>query len=210
MKERKLKRVVIKEELIWLTGNVTRALALNQLMYWSDRVKDAHKLIEEERRRQETPEYYAVPDHGWIYKATEELIDEIMLDISPATMRRHLKALVEQGLIWERNNPKYRWDHTKQYRVNFIEIYKRLQAGGYPLEGYCMIDDPNFQNEKSNFHGEGTIPEITYSLSDLQNEKSKKQNEKPNFQNEKSRVTPSEATRVAKADKDIEEMLENS
>ena len=46
-----LKRVVIKEELVELTGDFRPALILNQFIYWSERMYDADKYIMEEKER---------------------------------------------------------------------------------------------------------------------------------------------------------------
>jgi hypothetical protein len=46
---RKLKRVVIKEELVALTGDIIEAIILNQFLYWSERVEDFDKFIMEEK-----------------------------------------------------------------------------------------------------------------------------------------------------------------
>ena len=41
----KLKRVVIKQELVELTGDYRPALILNQFIYWTERMKDTDKYI---------------------------------------------------------------------------------------------------------------------------------------------------------------------
>ncbi len=46
-----LKRVVIKEELVALTGDATKAIILNQLLYWSQRTRDFDKFLDEEKSR---------------------------------------------------------------------------------------------------------------------------------------------------------------
>ena len=38
-----------------------------------------------------------------------------------------------------RNNPKYKWDRTLQYRLNLIKLMTDLNAIGYQLEGYAMF-----------------------------------------------------------------------
>ena len=48
---KKLKRVVIKEELVVLTGDFRCAILLNQFIYWSERTADAAKFLKEERKR---------------------------------------------------------------------------------------------------------------------------------------------------------------
>jgi hypothetical protein len=45
----KLKRAVIKEEYVALTGSVDKALILNQFVYWSERVRDFDLFVKEEK-----------------------------------------------------------------------------------------------------------------------------------------------------------------
>ena len=137
-----LKRVVIKEELVAITGDFISAIILNQFMYWSDRVKDFDKLLLEEKTiaEKEGIELNAPLKQGWIYKKAEELIDETMLGISASSMRNKIKSLVEQGYLFERKNPYYKWDHTKQYRVNYIKIKNDLEEKGYALQGYRVTE----------------------------------------------------------------------
>ena len=49
MEVEKLKRAVIKEEFVTITKDFILAVILNQFIYWSDRVNDFDKMIEEER-----------------------------------------------------------------------------------------------------------------------------------------------------------------
>ena len=134
----KLKRVVIKEELVALTGDFVKAALLNQLLYWSERVKDFDKFIEEEKSRKELngETFNLHKQNGWIYKSAEELSEETMLALTPKSIRTHLKYLIDKGWIDERNNPEYKWDRTKQYRVNIVKLYRDLKELGYNLEGY--------------------------------------------------------------------------
>jgi len=135
-KECKLKRAVIKEELIELTGDFIAALALNQFLYWSERVRDFDKFIEEERERD--PDASIELTHGWIYKSIEELRDEIMVTISTRTLRRRVDYLVENDWLARRRNPRYRWDKTYQYRPDIRKIQRDLDAIGYVLAGYPL------------------------------------------------------------------------
>ena len=72
-KPRHMKRVVLKEELVILTGDALTALVLNQFIYWSERIKDVDKYIREEKQR--NPEVSISPTYGWIYKNAEELAE---------------------------------------------------------------------------------------------------------------------------------------
>lgn len=136
---RKLKRVVLKEELVALTGCYKQAIILNQFLYWSERVKDLDKLIQEEQARSAGADIEL--RHGWIYKPAAELAEETLLGLSKGNMRTHIKRLVEAGWIVERRNPHAKMDHTLQYRVNFVKLRQDLQAIGYDLHGY-VFDEP--------------------------------------------------------------------
>ena len=176
--KRKLKRVVIKEELVALTGDFTKAVILNQFIYWSERVKDFDEFIVEEKARmeKETKELNIEKQNGWIYKTAEEMAKETMLGLSPKTMRNHIKYLVDNHWLDERNNPEYKWDRTLQYRVNIKQIQIDLFQLGYVLDGYPLrfnsmemanlckgqkgkMDKSKKKNHKS--EKENAIPEIT-------------------------------------------------
>ncbi|RCX07890.1 hypothetical protein DFR58_14710 [Anaerobacterium chartisolvens] len=147
----KLKRIVIKEEFVALTGDYVDAVILNQFLYWSERVRDFDVFIEEEMSVAailggQVPELQK--RNGWIYKSCEELSEEIMIRLSPSNMRKHIKALVEKGWLDERNNPSRKWDKKKQYRVNLLKINKDLQELGYFLQDY-KIDMTEIENRTS-------------------------------------------------------------
>ena len=140
-----LKRVVIKEELVELTGDFRSALILNQFIYWSERMYDADKYIMEEKERALKEDLIVNIDEskGWIYKTAEELSEEIMTGMSKSTVGRYIKQLVEKGYLIQRRNPKYKWDKTYQYRVNLYKIQLDLGKMGYVLEGYKLL--PNIK-----------------------------------------------------------------
>ncbi|SDM27511.1 DnaD domain protein [Halarsenatibacter silvermanii] len=181
---RKLKRAVIKEELVEITGNYKLAIVLNQLLYWAERVgsKRYKKWLEEESNRK----LDEVNDlkGGWIYKSASDLKNEIMLNVTTKTIRNWLKKLVEQGFLLERNNSKNKMDQTKQYRINAIKLVRKLEKEGYHLEGYkydellrslaarnrnnfgsnCNDFDCNENNFGSNCNDFGAIPETTSEI----------------------------------------------
>lgn len=149
----KLKRAVIKEELVALTGDYRLAIVLNQMIYWSERVRDFDKFIEEEKKRilsyaqseKDTQRVEALKlTRGWIYKKAEELAEETMMNVSKTTMGKYLDKLVEKGWLEKRRNPHLPLDKTYQYRVNIGKIQSDLLALGYSLEGY-KIDLTNLK-----------------------------------------------------------------
>lgn len=201
---RKLKRVVIKEEIVAITGDTTLAIVLGQLMYWQERVKDYDQYIaEEERRCVENGierEFYRT--YGWIYKKASDLIDECMLNVSDKSMRIYLKKLEDMKFISSRENPQYKWDKTKQYSVNTMNILKAVKEHGYTgIDGFIEIqrvteageDDllfpeeekdltsgKNFRSRGRNFRSSGenfgAISEITYRDYITEEEEKKEKN----------------------------------
>lgn len=174
MSENKIKKVVIREDLLAITGDYRKAIILNQFIYWSERVADADKFIEKENEiaqsnGEETRELF----YGWIYKSAEEMADEIMLGLSASQVRKYIGNLVDMGYLSKRNNPKYKWDRTLQYRVNLVNIAKDLKEKGYPLSDYkigipdsapsnthqCAINGEQSQNQT--YSDDEAIPEIT-------------------------------------------------
>ncbi len=140
---KKLKRVILKEEFVKLTGDIVKAIILSQFIYWSERVNDFDTFIAEEKSRAEQSGINVIiePSNGWIYKTAEQLSEETMLSMAPNSILRHIKELVKNGWLDERNNPDHRWDRTKQYRVNLIKIHKDLFEIGYMLQDY-KVDLP--------------------------------------------------------------------
>lgn len=136
MKQQKLKRAVVKEELIALTGDWMKAVILNQLIYWSERVSDFDAFIEEEKARNSDTSIALTS--GWIYKSAKELSNEVMA-VSEDNARTKMDELVKSGLVDRRTNPNYAWDRTYQYRVNIREIQVRLQKLGLALEKHPLI-----------------------------------------------------------------------
>ena len=142
---KKLKRAVIKEELVELTGDFRPALILNQFIYWIERMYDTDKYILEEKERALKHEIEVSIDEskGWVYKTAEDLNEELMIGMSVPTIRKYIKQLVEQGYLVQRKNPKYKWDKTMQYRVDLYKIQLDLGKMGYVLEGFKLL--PNIK-----------------------------------------------------------------
>jgi len=167
----KIKKVVLRENLVALTGDPIAAIILNQMLYWSERTRDCDKFILEEQAHSGN-EMSEMLMHGWIYKSSEELTEELMGIASMSTIRRRLINLVKNGWIDERNNPKYAWDRTLQYRPNIHKIQRDLMKIGYVLDDYPLqldvvgesiihSDESNLHSDESNLRGDEALPEIT-------------------------------------------------
>lgn len=133
----KLKRIILKEEFVALTGHHIPAIILNQFLYWAERTKNVDAYFREEAERAGGDSEIELT-HGWIYKTADDLTEETMLGATNATMRKYTKQLVEAGWLQERNNPAHKWDRTLQYRVNILKLQADLMALGYVLDGYSL------------------------------------------------------------------------
>jgi len=159
--QKPLKRAVIKEELVELTGDFLSAVIINQFIYWSERVRDYDQMLKEEKERLqllgENNDKYEFKN-GWIFKTASELNEEIMTGKSDATIRRRIDDLVKNDWIKKRRNPRNKQDRTYQYRVDIIKIQKDLLKLGYSLDKYPLLVDEisNLQNANSNLHHEGS------------------------------------------------------
>ena len=155
--DRKLKRAVVKEELVELVRRfcvdvkaknrkrtsstaITTALLLNQFLYWEERVADFDAFKEEENRRLQTENEPLIElSKGWIYKSANDLSSETMLDLSDSNTIQHISKLEAIGAISKRHNPNHAWDRTLQYRVNTVRIRQLLYILGYGLEGWPLL-----------------------------------------------------------------------
>ena len=148
---KKGKCVVIREELVALTGDYKRAIVLGQLIYWSERVRDCRLYREEEQRRICSGEEGELT-HGWFYKKADHLAGETMMGVKSKAMREHLKYLVGQGWLFERRNPSDKMDRTLQYRVNLINLIQDIEKLGYAVERYTPFSKqtPTGYNEDAN------------------------------------------------------------
>ncbi len=174
MEPQKLKRVVIKEELVALTGNYVDAILLSQLFYWSERVKDFDLFMQQEAALEDRePEGCR---YGWIYKGCDELSEETMLGMSASNIKRHLERLRELGFIEIRQNPN-KWDRRKEYKINLKYIQIELIKMGYSLDGYSLslpfsilenaisnIESPSSEIENRTAQNRKTVTEITTEI----------------------------------------------
>ena len=142
---------IIRREFVDLTGDHCSAVVLNQLLYWTQRVKDFDLFLEEERSFK--PECNISPRQGWIYKTAQELSEETMLKVSLPSIQKYLKLLLEQGWVEERVNSADKWKDTTQYRVNLRKLQKGLHTIGHTLpEVYRGIFSSSL-GEKIHPHG---------------------------------------------------------
>lgn len=132
----RLKRAVIKEELVALTGDAYQAVILDRFITLTFESMEYDRLMLEEKARAESiGRIIDVPiSFGWIYKKSEDLASEIMIINTARTVRQKVTELVEKGYLLERNSDEYRFERTKQYKVDMDKISQGLELMGYRLD----------------------------------------------------------------------------
>lgn len=138
MNTHRLKRAVIKEELVALTGDWLSALILQQFLFWLDTYSEIDRFIEEEKQRDANT--VIEPTSGWFYKSAEELSSDLMLNVSVSTIQRAVRGLIHKGWLNKRTNPHQKWDRTPQYRPDVLLIQADLEALGYHLSGFKKLN----------------------------------------------------------------------
>jgi len=119
---KKLKRAVIKEELVDLTGGFVEALILDALLQSTLKIQ----------------EHTGKNKKIWIDKKAKELSEELMLGMSKQTIRKYISRLVSAGYVAERNNPENDHDRTKQYRVDMDRVLQDLLDLGYTVKDFLL------------------------------------------------------------------------
>lgn len=145
---RPLRRIPLKEELVELCRsrgihNTESPLIVAQLehRYKSSRYLDAY--IEEElaRARALGESVDLAPTRGWIPIDAETFAREVMLPLTPTTMRRRLRPIVEAGWVMERNDPRTPWVRTKQYRFDPLCVARDLWSLGFVLADWHFPEE---------------------------------------------------------------------
>lgn len=197
---KKLKRVVLKEELVALTGDATEAMVLSQMLYWAEIVQemdnDLKKRIESYKKLEATDQVEKMEKQlrfGWFFKSAQELAEELMGIASQKTIKRRLDSLVEKTYLLsgadhdKKHSNKFRKD--TYYKVNFRTIQKDLEAMGYPLEGYALLsesqnDEPEEIPNPSN--GQNDQSRETLISSNGQSDQSESQLDQPDGHHDQS------------------------
>jgi len=158
-----MKKVVLREDMMALTKDVTQALVLGQMLYWTktlDKVNDW--LFEENKRLAEADLPQHDYNYGWIYKSAKEMKDELMNAFSEDSIQRAFSALVSRGILMKRNNPFLRYDRKLHYRVDLVLMRRMLNEYGYEMTDFKLQSIP--QDAECIPHIAESIPQIAESI----------------------------------------------
>lgn len=158
---KKMRRLVAKEEYFIITGDFLESIILSHLQFLTERSYDYDKFIEEEISHLENPDEQNIEKkHGWFFKKSSDLYNELFQAYSERTIRQKLNSLVEKGFIQKRQNPYNSWDKSFQYRVNLTFLQQKLYENGLPFDGYALPVDRSGKichSDGENCHSNGEI-----------------------------------------------------
>jgi len=141
---KKLKRAIIKEELVALLGDHIQALILDKFLEWYKNDAIFNSFIEEIPdeeivllKEMFEPGYLEKTRFRgeWICKSAKALKEELMINMSIQTIGNRIKDIVNRGYLERRKNPDFRKGiQTFEYRLNIPKIETDLQKLGYVID----------------------------------------------------------------------------
>lgn len=165
-----MRKAVLREDLMKVTGDVVQAMVLGQMLYWTkhlDKVNDW--LFEENKRLAE----YDLPQHeynyGWIYKSARQMREDLMNAFSEDAIQRSFSALTKSGVLLKRNNPICGYDRKLQYRIDLLLLRRKLREIGFEMTDFVLDSIPQDavfipQGAESIPPYAGAIAEITLEI----------------------------------------------
>jgi hypothetical protein len=138
----RMKKAVLREDLMVLTKDLTQSMVLGQMLYWTktlDKVNDW--LFEENKRLAESDLAQHEYNYGWIWKSAREMREDLMCAFSEDAIQRAFNALTARGLLMKRNNPSLRYDRKLHYRVDLILLRRMLKDCGYMMTDFQLAPD---------------------------------------------------------------------
>lgn len=173
MSEKKLKRIVITEEFMKLTGDPVSAAILQQMLFWYEIVRENDNEIREQIKTFEklgnTEKVNSLKGQirdGWFYKTAKELAeDDLMGYTSRSTAGERLQKFEELGFLESAKLSPMGMDRKKYFRVNIPKIQEELNKIGYNLEGYPLYTKKKVETKKVEEKQEKTASDILLEIS---------------------------------------------
>lgn len=164
-----MKKAVLREDLMVLTGDLCQSMVLGQMIYWTktlDKINDW--LFEENKRLAESD----IPQHdynyGWIWKSAREMKEDLMNAFSEDAIQRAFTALTNKGILMKRNNPFVRYDRKLHYRVDLVLLRRLLRERGFEMTDFQLASIP--QEADSIPHGAECTPHYAGAITEISKE----------------------------------------
>lgn len=138
-----MKKAVLREDMMKITGDVVQALVLGQMLYWTktlDKVNDW--LFEENKRLAEADLPQHEYNYGWIWKSAKEMREDLMFAFSEDAIQRAFSSLTQTGLLMKRNNPVLKYDRKLHYRIDLLFLRRKLKESGWEMTDFILESTP--------------------------------------------------------------------
>lgn len=138
-----MKKAVLREDLMKITGDITQAMVLGQMLYWTktlDKVNDW--LFEENKRLAEADLPQHEYNYGWIWKSAKEMREDLMFAFSEDAIQRAFSSLTQTGLLMKRNNPVLKYDRKLHYRIDLLFLRRKLKESGWEMTDFILDSTP--------------------------------------------------------------------
>lgn len=115
--------VMIRQDYVVLCSDAPdphcAAALLNNMEFWTNIKLAIQKQLQIENELAANEGLPLIPDDDtWVYKTHEETQEELLDVFGRNKIVTNTAWLVSQGYIKTRNNPRYKWDKTKQYSLD--------------------------------------------------------------------------------------------
>ena len=115
------RRVIVKEEIVAITGDMNLAIVLSQLL-------DLSKCVNKNDDLKNGVTCELDGCDVWMSITANNLLDKCLLNMSDRSMRTYLNKLCDMGFISSRRNHLCKFDTTMQYMVNADNILQAIIA----------------------------------------------------------------------------------
>jgi hypothetical protein len=152
-----MKKAVLREDLMVLTGDLCQSMVLGQMIYWTktlDKINDW--LFEENKRLADSDQPQHDYNYGWIWKSAKEMRTDLFNSFSEDAIQRAFTALTNRGVLMKRNNPYLRYDRKLHYRVDLVLLRRLLRECGFEMTDFQLASIP--QEAVSIPHGAECTP----------------------------------------------------
>jgi hypothetical protein len=164
-----IRKVVLREDLMALTGDLCQSMVLGQMIYWTktlDKINDW--LFEENKRLAESDMPQHDYNYGWIWKSAREMRADLFNAFSEDSIQRAFTALTSKGVLMKRNNPYLRYDRKLHYRVDLVLLRRLLRECGFEMSDFKLISIP--QEAVSIPHGAECTPHSAGAITEISKE----------------------------------------
>lgn len=177
----KLERIILKEELVALTGHSYTALILEFLMKKCSQKEDFRDYLLEERKRVAEGNLESAENllFGWLDQTV--MVKQLggLLKLDDGLLNKYTELLYKNCWLQERNSQSLKGDSytsAAQWRVDLVRILKNLLSMGYILQDYHIDNSILALLLKSNAPG---LEKNAHCLDKRQNEQGNKLDTSP-------------------------------